>query len=294
MDNGYVEYNDLGSFAQDVAKKVEAGKREINFFIKAEFKPDSIRNNPLTDVVPIAKKWAQKTVPDDLIINHGSYIGDGMDHLISEIRRKPDSNRALYSLINQKDIDGSGDEPIPSFMVFQCVVFQDTLYCTAYFRALEVCQFLRINLEEMRMNICMILDSVNVNRVRLGVFTFSAYNNPTQNPLEKCELDRMSALTLADRFSVNYAPLANLLDDKARETTAVIDSGLNAINEWLADSRKDKWPKGLNVIPVRQAVTRALDVGRRLREARKIFSYEKSIAAEYVESIQKIAEEIRK
>lgn len=294
MSEDYVCHKDLESFARDVAQKINTGERKINFFAKAEFTPDSIKNSPLTDVTPIAKKWAQNVIPEDLIINHGSFIGEGMSHLISELGRKPDSNRALYSLINQNDIDGSGDEPIPSFMIFQCVIVDDTLYCTAYFRALEVCHFLRINLEEMRMNICLILDSVKVSRVRLGVFTFSAYNNPKQNPLEKCELDRMSALTLADKYSVDYVPLANLLDEKARETTTVIDTGLNAINEWLADGRKEKWPEGLNVLPVRQAVERALNVGSRLREARKKFSYEKAISTEYVDSIRRIAEEFRK
>ena len=89
-------------------------------------------------------------------------------------------------------------------------------------------------------------------------------------------------------------PLADLIDEKSLETTAVIDSGLNAINEWLGDERKDKWPKGLNVIPVRQAIGKALEAGARLRAVRKKFSYETAISAEYVDSIKKIAEEFRK
>lgn len=294
MNNQYVRYDNLENFSKDVAKNIKNGERKINFLAQAELEPLSFKKYPLTDVTAKAQKWAQKEVPDDLIFNHGSFIGEGMSHLISELEIKPDSNRALYSLINQKDIDGRGDEPIPSFMVFQCVVVDNILYCTAYFRALEVCNFLRINLEEMRLNICKILDSVKVSLVRLSVFTFSAYSKPKQIPLEKCRLDRLSALMLADRYTNDFKPLADLIDEKSLETTAVVDSGLNAINEWLSDDRTDKWPKGLSVIPVRQAIGKALEAGARLRAVRKKFSYETEISAEYVDSIKKIAEEFRK
>ena len=294
MTEIYKRHENLENFSKAIAQQLSIGERKINFLAQAELDTSSFRNHPLTDVTSKAKKWAQKDVPDDLIFNHGFFIGEGMNHLIAELANKPDSNRALYSLINQKDIDGRGDEPIPSFMVFQCVVIDNILYCTAYFRALEVCNFLRINLEEMRLNICKILDSVKVDLVRMSVFTFSAYSKPMQIPLEKCRLDRMSALALADKYSESYMPLADLIDEKSLETTAVIDSGLNAINEWLGDERKEKWPKGLNVIPVRQAIGKALEVGARLRAVRKKFSYETMISSEYVDSIKKIAEEFRK
>jgi hypothetical protein len=294
MNRTYVEYPHLQSFSEAVAHEVEVGQRIINYIASAELSSNSIRNEPIPGVTEKAKKWAQETVPEELIINHGSFIGEGMEHVISELDRKPDGNRALYSLINQENIIGKGDRPIPSFMVFQCVVVEKILYCTAYFRALEVSNFLRINLEEMRLNICRILDTVNVGKVRLSIFTFSAYNNPEQIPLEKCELDRLSSLDLADRFDDNHALVADLLDEKARETTAVLDDGLVAINSWLSPQRAKKWPKGLNVEAVRIAVSNALEVGARLREARKKFSYEKAIAAEYVASIKKIAGEFRK
>jgi hypothetical protein len=294
MNSDYVKYRTLEEFSQAVAKEVVRGERFINYFAKAELSADSIKNSPMTDVAQKAKWWMQKTIPEELIINHGSFIGEGMDHVIAELARKPDSNRALYSLINQNNIDGQDDKPIPSFMVFQCVVMAGVLYCTAYFRALEVCNFFRINLEEMRMNICRILDSVNVSNVRLSVFTFSAYNNPDQIPLEKCQLDRMTALKLSDGFDDNYAQVAELLDEKARETTAVIDDGLLQIKEWLSPQREKKWPKGLNVDVVQGAVDEALEIGSRLREARRKFSYETAIAAEYVAGIRKIAEEFRK
>ena len=294
MNRVYVEYPHLQAFSEAVAHEVEVGQRLINYIATAELSVASIKDEPLPGVTDKAKKWAQETVPEELIINHGSFIGKGMEHVLSELAQKPDGNRALYSLINQENIVGKGDVPIPSFMVFQCVVVEKILYCTAYFRALEVANFLRINLEEIRLNICRILDTVNVTKVRLSIFTFSAYNNPEQIPLEKCELDRLDSLDLADRYDDNYALVADLLDEKARETTAVLDDGLIAIKSWLAPQRAKKWPKGLNVEAVHIAVANALQVGARLREARKKFSYEKAIAAEYVASIKKIAGEFRK
>ena len=94
----------------------------------------------------------KKHVLNELHINHGSYIGDGLEHIIDELKNKPSSNRALFSLISQKDISKSGDNPIPSFMIFQTCIDDNILYCSVYFRALEVSTFLRINTEEFVLN----------------------------------------------------------------------------------------------------------------------------------------------
>jgi thymidylate synthase len=100
--------------------------------------------------VSLAKDYQNPVKPPSLYINHGEYItSDGIVHIINELKLKQTSNRALLSLINQEDIIGSGDNPIPSFMVLQFSLEGEELYVTTYFRALEVANFLNVNLEEI-------------------------------------------------------------------------------------------------------------------------------------------------
>ena len=55
--------------------------------------------------------------PPALYMSHGEYIhrhGDGIQYLIDQLVKKPTGNRAIISLIDMKDLIGSGDDPRPS------------------------------------------------------------------------------------------------------------------------------------------------------------------------------------
>jgi hypothetical protein len=173
------------------------------------------------------------------------------------------------------------------------------LYCTSYFRALEVADFLRINLEEIRINLIKILDNlVNVTTVRLGIFAFSAYNNPGQTPLERSKLDLMDRLAIDDEYKENPDRISELLEAKAAHTTVVDLSGLKAMQEWLSPTRKANWPKGFTNIPaIMSELSVALKLGTRLAELRHSNSHHPAIeekAKEFSESIQKLAAEFRR
>jgi hypothetical protein len=295
----YKYFENLEALAEHAANTLSKGKRYFNFVLAAELSASSIRDQSLSDVREKAEKWRAPKVPDTLIINHGEYFGDGLNHIADELRGKPSSNRALYSLINQKNITGSGDKPIPSFMIFQCAIDSDAFYCTVYFRALEVANFFRINLEEIRLNICDILNklSASPSKVRLTLLAFSAYKNPDQIPLERCELDLMSSIKIMDLYDSNPSRISELLDRKAKETTFVDLSGLEAIKEWLSPERKTKWPIKLNVQAITTAIDDAILVANCLRSLRCLNSHDPHIdevSRKFVIAIEKIAAEFRK
>jgi hypothetical protein len=295
-DSHYQPFNTLQELA-DFAKSEVAASRVINFVLRAELTPKAIKNEPLSDVTETAQMWRAPERPGELYINHGEFIGDGLEHIKAELKRKPSSNRALYSLINQKDVSGSSDRPIPSFMVFQCAVVESVLYCTAYFRALEVSTFLPINLEEVRLNLCELLDELDVGKVRLCVFAFNAYASPDRIPLRRCKLDLLSALRLQDLYNKNRESIAALFDEKAREHTVVDLSGLKAVQEWLCPDRKDNWPSGLNVNEVNANIKDAIGLGERLISLRHSASHSDRLdeaSAEFSAVMKKIAGIFRK
>jgi len=265
----YHPFDTLEALAAHAAAKTEKGQRHLNFFLAAELPASAIRDQPIADMTETAQKWREPEVPDSLIINHGKYIGKGIEHIIKELHDKPSSNRALYSLISQKHIIGSEDNPIPSFMIFQCAIESDILYCTVYFRALEVANFFRINLEEIRLNLCDILKGLSAAKVRLSVLAFSAYSKPDQVPLEKCELDLMSSLKLMSLYNKNPERISELLDQKAKESTIIDISGLKAIKESLAPEHKDMRPSHLKDVPlIVGAVDKAITFAEELRSLR--------------------------
>lgn len=296
-DSLYQPFDRIEDLANHAEASIEQGRRYLNFFVSGEFSADSIRNKPIKDKTEIAEKWrASDEVPSNLIINHGKYIGEGLDHIIYELVNKPSSNRALYSLIDQDDILDSGDAPIPSFMIFQCAIDSDILYCTAYFRALEIANFFRINLEEMRLNMCEILNKKSVSKVRLSVFAFSAYNKPDQVPLEKAQIDFMTAIDIMDLYDSEPGRIPELLEMKAKVTTVIYLEGLEAIKGWLAPTREAKWPTLLNVPAINTRVDDAISIGKELQLLRRSNSHDPrvdQVSEDFVKAIKLIAEEFR-
>ena len=298
IETEYRPFDNLEKLAEYADQEIAEGKRYLNFFLSAELSTSSIREGSLADVSDKAEGWRAPTVPDNLIINHGVYSRGGIQHIIDELKGKPSSNRALYSLINQKDIVGSGDKPIPSFMIFQCAIDSDAFYCTVYFRALEITNFFRINLEEIRLNICDILKNLPVSPpiVRLTVLAFSAYSKPDQIPLEKCELDMMSTMDISDIYDDEPLKIPELLERKAKETTVVDIAGLLAIKDWLAPKRKSKWPNKLNVPSITTAVDSAISIANTLKFLRVSKSHDPhvdKVSKDFVKAVEKIAMEFR-
>ena len=186
----------------------------------------------ILEVFGDAAQWREPVPAADMYFSHGQYYGDGLQHIIEELKEKPTSNRALYSLLAQKDISKSGDSPIPSFLTFQCSIEKSILYCTATFRALEVSSFLRINLEEIRQNLVEIYAAFPaIENVMLHIFAFHAYvGAPPVSALRRPKIDVTSEpklLRLMQRGELNE--LDSLLGGLAKSTTVISSTRLNVL-----------------------------------------------------------------
>ena len=132
-------------------------------------------------------------------------------------------------MLAQKDISKSGDDPIPSFLTFQCSIEKEVLYCTATFRALEVSHFLRINLEEIRQNLVDICTKLPaIEKVHLHIFAFHAYvSSVPAAALRRPKIDVMFMPELLILMQDgNVRELDTLLGGLAQSTTAVSEVGL--------------------------------------------------------------------
>jgi hypothetical protein len=239
-----------------------------NLFEEFTISINDIKEHSLQDVNAEAKKWIEPKCPESLHINHGEYIGDGMQHIIEELTKKPASNRALYSLINNSDIIGSGDAPIPSFLIFQTKIIDNTLHATVYFRALEVAKFLRINLEEIRFRLEEIQNSITtITDVRLGIFAFYAYCNAKIEPLVRPNLDRLNSPQLALLIREKHPNLKKFLDEKSKVGTVIELESINLIKEIINCDP----PKRLeaSIKKVKLLIQDCLDKGEQLKLARE-------------------------
>lgn len=246
----------------------------LNYMISNTISINDLKENPISDCTDEAILWAAKEKPKELQINHGQYIETGLDYIISELKRKETSNRALFSLISHEHIVESKDLPIPSFMIMQCNIYQDTLYCTSYFRALEVSTFFRINLEELRLKICDIYKEIpKFTNVKITIFAFRAYINENINTLKKPEIDRLTAIQIFKMLSSNRRQLAALLREKSHASTVIETDSIQYLIESLDDDSIKISNKRLIIIKAKEAITLSND----LLDLRKIASHHHEI-----------------
>ncbi len=232
----YLRISSLETFYNSIEEDISTSGSTHNFVAGCSFDASSINEMELSDVHADAVLWSEPICPNELYINHGSYIGDGMEHIVDELNKKPTSKRALYSLISQKDISKSDDKPIPSFIIFQASIEGGVLFCTVFFRALEVKNFLRTNLEEIRLNIKRICDNVHhISEVKLAVFVHNAYVITSQNPLKRPQFDMLSQIKIFDKCRNSPNEIADLLREKSQISTVIELDSLRYLLEIITD-----------------------------------------------------------
>ncbi len=270
-----------------------ANKEVFNWNWTVDIPAADLEKVKMTDVTNEAAQWRDPTPAADMYFTHAQYYGDGIQHIIDELKDKPTSNRALYSLMSQKVISKSGDNPIPSFLTFQCSIEKEVLYCTATFRALEVGNFLRINLEEIRQNLVEICTKLPViEKIHLHIFAFHAYvRSVPAAALRRPKIDVMfmpKLLILMQEGKVYQ--LETLLWELAQSTTAVSGVGLETlvgIFEMEKDARLHaciEGKRGLLVPQLKQAVQACKDLAlsrksasRGTNTAEKITEFQKTV-----------------
>ena len=226
----------LNEFHQVLVEQAKAAGECFNWHSDFDMPVADLDRVAMLDVAEEAAQWRQKTPAPDMYFSHGQYYKDGIQHIIDELKRKRTSNRALYSLLAQCDITGKGDDPIPSFLTFQCSIENDILYCTASFRALEVGKFLKVNLEEIRQNLVDICKEFpELQTVHLHIFAFHAYvRTVTTSALRKPEIDVTPERKLVRLMQTgDLRQLDDLLGGLEKSTTAVSSESLERLLEIL-------------------------------------------------------------
>ncbi len=173
-----------------LAEIAENGGVAYNWLFNFEIPVIELGNISIEDQKENARQWRSVSPPDNFYFSHAQYYKDGIAHIIRELKKKPSSNRALYSLMNQENISESDDLPIPSFLTMQCQISNQVLMATCCFRALEVDTFLKINLEEIRQNLAEITDQFpGISKINLTIFSFKAYIQRDFHPLIKPKIE---------------------------------------------------------------------------------------------------------
>lgn len=295
MELEYLKISYLEDLLSVASSEIKKDEWSFNHILACEFNVNLI-NSEIAEATDDAKLWAAKECPPELYINHGSFIEDGMEHIIKELKGKPSSNRALFSLISQKNISNKGDDPIPSFMILQASIDSSILYCTAYFRALEVSTFLRINIEEIRLKLNMIYkEAPSFSVVRLVIFAFRGYNEPCINTLKKAKLDLMSDIDIFLTLKERPFQLHDLIIEKAKKSTVIDLKSLYVLKESL-----EKMTKNIDSLKkdyVISLLSESLRKGEELKIWRTKHSHHDSLEntkREFTLSLEKLACEFEK
>ncbi len=232
-----MDENGLYDFHQSLVASLKASGETFNWHCDLDIPAIDLECMRMVNVYDEAAQWRHKEPAPDMYFSHAQYYGDGIQDIIKELKVKPTSNRALYSLLAQHNISGSGDDPIPSFLTFQCSIERGVvLYCTASFRALEVGTFLRINLEEIRQNLVEICNAFPVvETVHLHIFAFHAYvRNVASAALRKPAIDVTPETKLLRLMQTgDVIALDQLLQGLEQSTTVVSPKSLRALLEIL-------------------------------------------------------------
>jgi len=228
------DYAPVSSFKEVYDNIVELTKTPIrNLVYKFEIQVDKLNTPEFAAEFDEAKLWQSEACPKCLHFSHKEYFGSrGIEHVKDVLSRKPNSKRALLSLISQNDINDTGDKPIPSFMLAQYSVEGDSLYATFYYRALETSSFLKINLEEFRM----LADEIKpqcVKQVRGTIISFYAYQEQGFTNLKKNRLDYISTQDLFLFLKSPGADLCGLLEELKRPSSVIDSRGVREIANWL-------------------------------------------------------------
>lgn len=298
----YEEITNLNEII-DKSKILITGEYQLNFNLQTKFNINILNNETFSAEAALARDFQNPEKPDHLYINHGQFIKEnGVTHLIGELKKKKNSNRALLSLINQEDIVDSNDDPIPSFMVVQCSIEDENkLYFTFYFRALEVSKFLKINLEEMRIIVNQTREEFqDLNEVYLNIFAFRAYSKETINPLIRPKLELLSESRIIKIMEKSSkAKLVPLLEDKlSTDSTIVDDESFNTILRILNDSDSNMdIPQHFKSSHVKNIIQNIINISNKLKTLRAKNSHDPDIVESYSNykiEIKKLIDELAK
>jgi hypothetical protein len=256
----------------------DSGDVSFNLALSFRFRHHIIRDDSDLPRLAEAQEWQALQPNKFLYFTHGQYANRdshlaahqsfALDHIVRELKRKPTSRRALFSLLHTGDIVDTGDKPIPSLVLFQCGMVQDELIATTYFRALEVKQFLLLNVAEFALWARYLRDShLSFDWITWTIYAFQAYAEAKSNCLRKPEAAAsygpIQIAGIASRR--DYAALAELLRGFTCREAYLSRQAF----EWLCDGVQEFIP-GSSLVP---GLLAARDVLRVVEEGTRTHSF---------------------
>lgn len=248
----YVSIESMKAIADDIKDNIGKDESVVNLVKHYEITKSALLDKKILDCEEDARDWAAEERPSSLFFSHGEYRVGGLDYISEELNRKRTSNRAMYSLVSNEMIINSADNPIPSFMIFQCLFEEndsENLYCTVYFRALEVSKFLSINLEEIRQNIVkLISDGIRFNNVRLLIVAGRAHHTNSFISLKKPEIDKLSPAEIHEMvLDKEWIRLSKLLREKSQVQSVIQLKSLRHLQDFFHSkhTKIEDYPKSI-------------------------------------------------
>ena len=181
-------------------------------------------------------------------------------------------------------------------MIFQTCIDDNILYCTAYFRALEVSTFLRINTEEIRLKLNSIYTKIpNFIEVRLVIFAFRGYNTPSMNTLRKAKIDLMSPIQIYKTLETSPGKFADLIKEKTLDSTVIYLKSLYDLKEALVELKESESIS--NIKYIKTLVSESIDLGEKLKYSRTKHSHHPSLDGsknKFMNALNNLASEFEK
>lgn len=254
--------------------------------------------NRFNSIIEDAKVWQEKDCPDCLDYTHGQLMSHGSiswdRHIIETLKRNPTSKRAIIPLIDKEMAFKGGDGKLVSFDLVQFGFGSDDcndLHITVYFRALEIKQFLPINLCEIYLMAERIRSEIRaIQNITVCIFAFKAEAKTNYGCYKKSQLDIITESKLCKLVNdKSWDDIRLLLDEKAKMGDTVIDLA------WLKKLQNvfDEFYNGNNAEKVKSqicTVEEKLLVLRDERERCSIYSKTQIQENDFVFELQKLAE----
>lgn len=241
-------------------------ERVANLILSGEYAINEANSDWVNIYLSKAKKWQVYPCPPLLEFNHGQFIDKykkkyritGINYLIRELKQKSDSNRACLSLMDMDSIINTKDNPMPSFMLMQVSINDDNsmLSITSYYRALEVSEFLPINIAEN----CYVIDKINkafsskFKNFSLTIHAGIAHYIEHFSCLEKAQIDIQKPIDIATKVSsLNKKWIREMLENKKDLNESKINQdGITALIDSMKSFNKEKKNKVYGEIVITQ------------------------------------------
>ncbi len=205
----------------EVVKSTKAYGAIMNLNMNIRIKLDEFNSqiqSIFSEQITIAEEWQEKIPPNSLYYNHGQYMfkggSDPIEYVIKELKNKATSSRAIIPLINIEDVVGSGDNFLPSLDIIQFGFEKDNkdeLYITLYLRALEVNNFLKINLSEVYVMCKKISEKIReISVLNINIISFKAQYREKFSCFRKADIDMIEEAALM--FIVMKKDIIKIID----------------------------------------------------------------------------------